>query len=79
MAATGDEKEMVSQSTVVRVAKEEKSTEAGTRGMEPKICTGDGGGGERRRPSAELQEDGRGKWEKKGRAVANGVEDKTAS
>ena len=31
-AATGGEKEMVSRSTVVRVAKEEKSTEAGTRG-----------------------------------------------
>ena len=54
MAATGDEKEMVSQSTVVRVAKEEKSTEAGTRGMEPKICTGDGGDGERRLLPLEL-------------------------
>ena len=70
---------MVSRSTTIHVAKEEKSTEAGTRGMEPKICTGDGGGGERRRPSAELREDGRGKLEKKGRAVADGVEDETAS
>lgn len=49
-AATDGEKETVSRSTAVHVAKEEKSTEAGTRGMEPKICTGDGGGGERRRP-----------------------------
>lgn len=33
-AATGGQKEMVSRSTTIHVAKEEKSTEVGTRGME---------------------------------------------
>ena len=53
-AATDGENEMVNQSIAVHVAKEEESTQAETRGMEPKICTGDGGDGERRLLPLEL-------------------------
>ena len=49
-AGIDSENETVNQSIAVHVANEEKSTHAETRGMEQKICTGDGGGGERRRP-----------------------------